>query len=318
MRILFTGSSSFTGYWFIRALVEKGHDVVATFRKPRSAYEGLRAQRVERVSRLCESIFSCSIQEELFLRVIQNRDSWDLWCHHAAEVADYKNPHFNPIRAVQNNCGDLPFTLQSLKNKGCQRILLTGSVFEQREGFGTEPERAVSPYGLSKGLTADLFHFYADCLRLHLGKFVIPNPFGPLEEPRFTTYLVRCWRDNQEAEIRTPDYVRDNIHVSLLAKAYADFASRMPKERGYSVRRPSGYVETQRAFVERFSREIGSRLGLRPLYKMGRQEDFSEPLVRINSEPLSEGALDWVESEAWDELATYYAQSFPAVTGVRS
>ena len=33
MKILFTGASSFTGFWFARALAAAGHEVVATFRE---------------------------------------------------------------------------------------------------------------------------------------------------------------------------------------------------------------------------------------------------------------------------------------------
>ena len=32
MKILFTGGSSFTGYWFVRELAAAGHDVTAVFR----------------------------------------------------------------------------------------------------------------------------------------------------------------------------------------------------------------------------------------------------------------------------------------------
>ena len=74
-----------------------------------------------------------------------------------------------------------------------RKVVLTGSVFEQREGAGTEGLRAVSPYGLSKGLTADVFSYFTELLGMKLGKFVIPNPFGPLEEPRFTSYLIHNW-----------------------------------------------------------------------------------------------------------------------------
>ena len=53
MRILFTGASSFTGYWFVRELIAAGHEVVAACRGD-SRYEGLRAERVRRVRELCE------------------------------------------------------------------------------------------------------------------------------------------------------------------------------------------------------------------------------------------------------------------------
>jgi nucleoside-diphosphate-sugar epimerase len=38
MKILFTGGSSFTGFWFIRELARAGHEVVAVFRKKPEEY----------------------------------------------------------------------------------------------------------------------------------------------------------------------------------------------------------------------------------------------------------------------------------------
>ena len=62
--------------------------------------------------------------------------------------------------------------------------------------------------------------------------------------------------------MRTPAYVRDNIHVDLLAGAYAAFAEAVAAGSGFSRANPSGYVEAQGAFAERFAREIGPRTGL--------------------------------------------------------
>ena len=94
------------------------------------------------------------------------------------------------------------------------------------------------------------------------GKFVIPNPFGPYEEARFCTYLVNTWRKGQVAEVRAPDYVRDNIHVDLLAKVYAEFACATAGGPAFARANPSGYVETQCAFALRYAREVAPRLGL--------------------------------------------------------
>jgi UDP-glucose 4-epimerase len=108
------------------------------------------------------------------------------------------------------------------------RVVVTGSVFEPGEGEGDEALDAFSPYGLSKSFTAETFRYLCRRQGASFGKFVIPNPFGPFEEERFTTSLVRSWRRGERPTVRTPDYTRDNIHVSLLSLAYADFACRMP------------------------------------------------------------------------------------------
>ena len=38
MRIVFTGGSSFTGYWFIKELAAAGHEVIATFQHQLDEY----------------------------------------------------------------------------------------------------------------------------------------------------------------------------------------------------------------------------------------------------------------------------------------
>jgi UDP-glucose 4-epimerase len=68
--------------------------------------------------------------------------------------------------------------------------------------------RAFSPYALSKGLTEVVRHWCTH-YNVPLGKFLIANSFGPLEEPRFCAYLIKTWWVGQIAEVRTPRYLRD-------------------------------------------------------------------------------------------------------------
>jgi len=186
--------------------------------------------------------------------------------------------------------------------------VLTGSVFEADEGAGSAPLRAFSPYGLSKTLTAAAAAFYADRESFTFEKFVIPNPFGPYEEPRFTAYLMKTWLAGETARVQTPRYVRDNIHVILLAKAYAGFVGAAPPPGALRRLNPSGYPESQGAFAERVRREASARLGLPCALELGEQREFPEPPVRINTELLDAAALDWDESAAWDKFTEYYAR----------
>jgi len=196
-----------------------------------------------------------------------------------------------------------------LQIKGCNRVLLTGTVFEQGEG-GSLDSRSVSPYGLSKGLTYQVFKYFAEISKISLGKFVIPNPFGPYEELRFTSYLAKTWMEGKTPAVSTPDYVRDNIHVELLAKAYRIFAESLSQDPGAAIYRPSGYIETQGAFAERFSRELANRLAIPCPLELKKQTDFSEPIRRFNTESLNFQTMNWNETGAWDALAGYYRETF--------
>jgi nucleoside-diphosphate-sugar epimerase len=308
MKVLFTGASSFTGYWFVRELADAGHDVVAVFRQHRDGYmDPVRRARVERLLPLCRPIWGVTFGEPAFLELIGSESHWDLLCHHAADVRDYRSSDFDVVAAFTSNVRNAPEILDRLKLQGCRGVVLTGSFFEQGEGAGSDGIPAVSPYGLSKFLTAESFRLYLRERTLPMGKFVVPNPFGPFEERRFTAYLMEKWFAHEIATVRTPDYVRDNIHVSLLAKAYRRFVERLAEPgEAYLKLNPSGYVETQGAFAHRVAREVGVRTGLSCRLELEQQREFPEPMVRINTDRLEFSELEWNEQLAWDEMTSYY------------
>ena len=307
MKILFTGASSFTGYWFVKTLAAAGHEVVCPLRGAPESYDGVRKLRVETLQPLCQLIPNAPFGSYSFFDLVRGGGQWDFLCHHATESANYKSADFDVLAALKNNALNLRAVLAALKNAGLRGAMLTGSVFENDEGKGDEPLRAFSGYGLSKGLTWQAFRFYCDEAQIPLGKFVIPNPFGPLEEPRFTAYLMKNWRDGKMAGVKTPDYLRDNIHVDLLAIAYGGFLNRVADLKSGAIKlNPSGYVETQGEFAKRVAQEVQKRLGWKCKLELSKQEDFSEPLRRVNTDAVTSQFPDWNETRAWDGFADFY------------
>ncbi len=311
MKVLLTGGSSFTGAWFARALAACGHQVVAPVRGRRDGYEGVRGERVRVLEGCAEVVWECAFGDERFMALAGG--GADVLCHHAAQVGDYRSPDFDIAGAVAANTRGLRAVLRAMQAGGLRGVVHTGSVFEQGEGAGTLPLRAFSAYGLSKGLSAQVVgHFCAE-LGVAEAKFVIPNPFGPLEEPRFCAYLMRCWKEGRAAEVKTPAYVRDNIHVGLLAAAYVDLAERLAAGTAPARLGPSGYVEQQGAFTERFAREMRARSAMACEVVLPEQAEFGEPMVRINADPALPAALarplsalGWSEAGAWDSIAACY------------
>jgi len=304
MKVLLTGASSFSGSWFAHTLASKGHDVTVTCTRTEDAYQDLRARRIDRLKSSCSIVWNTAFGDDRFVDLIA-ADRFDILCVHGAYVHDYRSDEFPIDVALASNTHRLPSVLKGAKGRGVTKVVLTGSVFEADEGLGETPLRAFSPYGLSKTLTAQTFRFWCDRLGVPLAKFVIPNPFGPYEEPRFTHYLMSTWIKGGVAGVKTPVYVRDNIHVRLLALAYADFVARTPAD-AFERLGPSGYVESQGAFALRFAHEMESRMQLPCRLQITPQTDFSEPTTRINTNRPNSVALGWDESAAWDELASYY------------
>jgi UDP-glucose 4-epimerase len=309
MKILFTGASSFTGMWFVRELTKAGHEVTTAFLRPLELYHEIRRTRVNEVISYSQPFFNCPFGSDPFLKLVKEHN-WDMLCHHAAEVTNYKSQDFDFVSALTTNTKNIKQILHLLKENGCSKILLTGSLFEQNEGRGSDNLRAVSPYGLSKGLTAGVFEYFSSQFAMKLGKFIIPNPFGPYEEARFTTFLIRSWFDNTIPKVSFPDYIRDNIHVSLLAKAYADFVNKLNSSPGIEKYNPIGYQESQGEFTHRFSIEMKKRLSINCPFSLGIQKDFPEPKVRLNIHQLDYNKLSWNEQKSWDELAQYYLKEY--------
>lgn len=309
LRILFTGASSFTGMWFADALARRGNAVLAIGREEEPTYSGLRAERLSRVAERCRTLWNAPFGSRRFLDIITSEGPFDVLCHHGAETAGYRSREFDWMAATEANTQSLQTVFQTLRTAGCSRIVLTGSIFEAGEGAGTLPLQPFNAYGLSKTLTSEIFAFFVEREGFALGKFTIPNPFGPYEEPRFTHYLIRTWRERKTPVVGSPRYVRDNIHVSLLAEYYHEFVHALPATGTQRVN-PSGYAETQSAFAARFAREMAGRLKLATPLEVARHDAFDEPAIRINTDVWPSSELNWDEAAAWDELATYYAKKF--------
>lgn len=304
MKILFTGSTSFTGMWFIKALSEAGHKVTSILLKPKHSYTLLKKERMNIVMQYSEKIIEeCPFGSEKFLEIAE-KENWDVLCHHASEVTNYKDDRFDYIDAVNKNTKNLENLLKVLNKVGCKKIVLTGTVFEQREGQGDDLS-AVSPYGLSKGITSDIFSFLSAKNEIALKKFVIANPFGPYEEERFTTYLIKKWAKKERAIISYPRYIRDNIPVTLLSKIYQLFVE--DRLNGLKIT-PSYYVETMKEFTNRFSKEISSRLLLKCEFDVVEQSHYKEPMIRHGIE-RNENII-WNEKSFWDTLAEYYQKFY--------
>lgn len=305
MRVLLTGASSFTGHWFARALSAAGHEVVATLTRELEAYAGLRRTRVEGLTQVASVVSNVRFGDDRFVDLITR--GVDVLCHHGAEVTDHGSPDFDAIGALANNAHRIGAVMGALAEQGASCVL-TGTVFEADTGLGEEPLRAFNPYGLSKALTTQTVRYYAGAAGVRVGRFVIPNPFGPLEEPRFTAYLMHTWREGKAAIVNTPEYIRDNIPSDLLASAYANFVAAVGAgTNGVNPSvGPTGYVESQGSFAERFAREMRTRTGLACRLDLRVQRVFDQPLIRINTHHGRSLVPGWDESAFWDQMAAFY------------
>src|SRR5271167_1732951 len=102
MRALLTGASSFSGYWFAAKLRAAGFTVVAPLRGTPTAYTGVRGERVHKLREVAEILGDCSFGSPTFLDLIST-EAFDVLCHHAARVGDYRSIDFDIPAALAEN-----------------------------------------------------------------------------------------------------------------------------------------------------------------------------------------------------------------------
>ena len=88
--------------------------------------------------RFCRPVHGCSFGDASFLTLV-GEGGWDLLCHHAADVTNYKSPDFDAIGAVAKQHAKSPCRASSPQSlRDAARSLLSGSVFEGGEGSGSQ------------------------------------------------------------------------------------------------------------------------------------------------------------------------------------
>ena len=303
-KILLTGGSSFTGVWIAEAFAAAGFEVVAPLLRRREEYVGVRLERVERLERCAAVMFERAFGSSGLLEDIRSTRP-DVLVHHAAQIAGYRDPGFDPLYALGRNTAGASAVLQAVRQGGGRLVVLTSSVFEAGEGKGDQ-RGAVTPYGLSKTLTSVAFDYWTRENGLAFARFVIPSPYGVLEERRFSWHLFRSWFAGETPLVRTPLYLRDHLPVPQLARAYSDYvAESFVGGAAIAPARPSGWIARQGDFALRVAAEASARLGRSCPVELGKQIAFEEPEVRVNDQ-TGRGA-GWCEATFWDSYVAWYA-----------
>jgi len=304
LKILLTGATSLTGLWFVRELKSQGHEIICLLtRESAASYANLKSK--DRFALLQHEIrieYASPFGSEKFIHLLHSEKP-DLLCLHGSHIPDYKSQTFNIAESLAQNLYNIHNVVRTMQEYRLP-VILTGTLFEP---LADEPD-AASPYGLAKGLVTQTWRYYASKAEIPLRHFVIPNPFGVYEDKKFNHYLIDSWINGRKAQIKTPDYVRDNIPVTLLAKAYAAACTQtLTQAKPFTTSRPSGYVSTQADFTVRMAEWVRNLTGLACEFEFLVQSDFSEPIDRHNHENAFKQFRAFDEKEFWQT----YIESYP-------
>lgn len=307
LKILLTGGTSFTGLWFARELAARGHDVIAPVTADIDSYQGVRAERVAHLLEVARVISSAPVGSENLARTVAELDRIDVVCLHHAVVGDYQSAEFDVSQAVASaTAGALPL-LAAAHRKGTRGVVLTHSIFEGGRGISDDP-RPIGMYAVAKTAVGGVWSERARQLGLPVSEFTIANPFGPLEEPRLVSYLVRSWQSGVTPTLKAPEWVRDNLPAPLLAASYADVVEAAAVGLVQRVT-PSHTVVSNLEFARLIGSEFASRWGFCCPVDRTAEHLTAEPRVRVGVNRLAWSQVPSSVTTFWDQYADFYASS---------
>ena len=140
MKVLLTGASSFTGFWFARALNLAPASTLSRRCAPKLRATGMgpRAERVRRLAAAAEIVEAAPFGSDRFIDLARG-GSYDALCHHAARVGDYRSRDFDIPGALQENTANLRAVSRGFRARGSRKRRADGQRI--RAGRGRRAKR---------------------------------------------------------------------------------------------------------------------------------------------------------------------------------
>ncbi len=278
MKILFLGSSSFTGFHFVYNLSKnKNNEIICLFTKKQSDYHSIRANRINilRKKSNIKFVYQIKFGDLKFIRLIK-KEKFDVLCLHHAETNNYNDDRrFKFKKSISKNTKNINEVFQNLDKRIF--ILISNTIFQE---IKIKKYNAVNNYGKSKSITYQKLREICEKYKFRFKSIYITNPWGIYEEKRLNYYLIRSWIKGEEATVKFPNYIRDNIFIDKLTKQYVKLLNSKSKKVDYF---PSGYCSTNEEFIKALKRKFEKFFKTKAYVKFIYNIKHEQPKIRINS-----------------------------------
>lgn len=260
--IIINGSSSFTGYHFIKYLnMTNKYKIICLFSKGRKNSE--QTIRINELYKMKNLKFFQEVDylSSKFFNILNEYKNYILILHYAYNK-NYKNDeNFKLNNFFKKNILQVEDLYKILKVK-CKKIILTNSYFQKNND-----NLSFNKYGLSKDINYLIHEYYAHQNKIELKTHTISNPFGIYEEKRFLYHILSSWNNRQTPLILSPNDKNDYILIEDLAKQFVKFIDN--KDKNLSI---SQYYESNLEFVLRIKKIYEKLTNLKMNIKTNKNE----------------------------------------------
>lgn len=230
--VIVTGVTSFVGLHLALDHARRGHHVIAVTSRPRSAYDGIRAQRLDALDRHVE-IVAADLTDDAAVSALAQRHSPTFWLHHAGYADAYASLDYDLAAGFSINVLPLTALYRALAGSKCG-VVVTGSSAEYSSSDEANVEDDVcwpdSPYGVAK---------LAETLRARqlAERYSVPTrvarlyiPFGPLDNPeKLLAQAIGGLRARKPVDLSPCSQRRDFLGISDLLTGYVALEKDLPR-----------------------------------------------------------------------------------------
>ena len=293
-RAIITGTSSFVGAHLARAFADAGYAVTATHSRPRSAYDGIHAERLAFVAERA-GLEVLDVTDGEAVADLAHRARPALWVHHAGHATDYASPDYDAYAGAAINVQPLDaiFTAAAETRGG---VIVTGSSAEYASSdvgnCENDAGRPETPYGASKLAETERARVLSQItgVPVRVGRLYIP--FGRLDHPaKLLAQVMTGLGTGTPIDLSPCTQRRDFIGVGDVCRAWLALADDLAGGGVDVFNICSGSATELRTLLETLADTLGAdsgllRFGVRPMRP-------GEPAISFGDNAKARRRLNW-------------------------
>ena len=315
-----TGASSFVGCHLAKEFARQGWAVTATLSRPREAYDGIWAIRLQQLEGRV-SWQTLDLRDEKAVREFIAQTGPNLWLHHAGHAANYGSPDYDLHAGHAVNVEPLAHIYAEFAKTGRGGVIVTGSSMEYADTDQacreTDECKPSTPYGRSKLEEAQTAAKLSERYRVPTRVARLFIPFGPLNAPgKVLPYVVENLKKGLPVELSPCTQRRDFLYIGEVTKAYGLLAGDLKRGGAEIFNVSSGEAVTVRSLIEMIADRLGASRDLLGFGKRSMRP--GEPEVSYGSCDKARKLLGWRPGTLGGGIAEFLRVEAAPAAGARA
>ena len=221
MRVLFTGSSSFTGYYFLKEINKQKIKTFAIFSRNISSYKkNYQKEILKSELKYIKPRLNIKFGSPKYLKLIQN-EKIDTICFHHFIVGNLDKEYKFRVN-LKKILKNLEEVIYYLSLNGKTTILYTSSVYQRisaKNSYINDQSRI--NYGFTKQILFQILKYFCKKNKINLIDFELQNPIGQFEkENSLPFYIASSFFEKSKINLNHPSRIFKYQFIDKISKDY--------------------------------------------------------------------------------------------------